>query len=706
MNVRFLLIILICFNQTILLSQSINNDTARIVNMAEVTITANRLPVNLIQNSGASSVVNSKDLNTMPRSIAVDEALRQVPGLRIDNQANGSRVHMSIRGQGILSERGLRGIKVLVDGIPVNDPSGFAPDLYETDWATVQSIEVLRGSAASLYGGSGNAGVLNITTMCGGVKPFGGSILTSIGSNGFYKVFGQANGSLNRMDYRISLSGIQGNGYRQHSAFWGNNLSEKINWRPTEKISLTQVLMVSGYFNQNAEGLSIDQLNDPKQANPDAIPFNEYQKTQRITNGFTGDFKISKNQDLLVSGFVRWTRYKEPGSSTVQYRDFITPGGAVQYNINSIGSTIHNHLGIGMDFQYQRINEYKVANIKDSTRTEEIGEIDETVIEGNTLLANQVIDQTSLGIFLVDRMEIGEKLGLIFSVRYDDIKNKLTDKLNGPVDLSGKANFNKTTARLGVSYGIAPALNLYGNYSLGFLPPATEELANNPESFGGFNSNLVPATSAGEEIGIKGNIGLNVFYDFTAFILNTENDFYRYRILPQRPLETFYGNAGRTHRGGIESFIAYSPMKKLRLQMSYTYSDFRYMETSSDSMMTNGEFLPAIIKGNYLPNSPRHQLYFEVDYHSGKHLSIGLSSEYQSEWYIYTNSDVTQQGFNLYHARIGYNFIIGKVNAEFLVFGKNLTNQHYMGFTEPDPDGNCYQPASGREFFGTLKLMF
>jgi len=57
------------------------------------------------------------------------------------------------------------GIGVILDGIPLNDPSGFAPDLYDVDWATVQNIEVLRGPAAGLYGSSGSAGIIDITTI-------------------------------------------------------------------------------------------------------------------------------------------------------------------------------------------------------------------------------------------------------------------------------------------------------------------------------------------------------------------------------------------------------------------------------------------------------------------------------------------------------------------------------------------------------------
>ena len=545
------------------------NDTITYKNLGEVVVTTNRLSVPLKVNPGAVTLVSTPILTTIPRSIAVDEALRLVPGVRIDNQADGSRVHLSIRGQGILSERGLRGIKVLIDGIPVNDPTGFAPDLYDVDWSIVARIEVLRGPSASLYGGGANAGILNIKTSDGGEKKVNGMFYASLGSNGFFKFHDQVDGTVDKLQYRVSFSDFGGDGFRYHTAFRGSIFSEKMIWQPGEKVKVTQLLIVSDYFNQNAEGLNISQLNDPRQANPDAIPCNEYQRTKRITNGVVSDFKISDNQDLELTGFLKVTDYKEPGSSAVQYRTFITPGGSLQYNGKWGEGNIWNHLSAGIDFQFQNIEEYKVPNIKDPTRTEKIGEISMTVKEDNTLLANQTINQSSSGVFMIDRFELGRKLNAMFSLRYDMMTNKLTDKMNMPALLSGTADFKNVTARFGLAYNVNTSINIYANIGQGYLPPATEELMNNPVSFGGFNIDLKPATSLGEEIGFRGYTGNSLYYDLTLFYMNTDNDFYRYRM-PSRPLETFYGNVGSSNRVGFEAFANWTPVKNLTVQLAYT----------------------------------------------------------------------------------------------------------------------------------------
>jgi outer membrane receptor protein involved in Fe transport len=120
-----------------------------------VLVTAPRVDIPLNEMPAATAVVSPAVLSAMPRAIAAEEASRAVPGVKVDNQADGERVHVSIRGQGLLTERGIRGIKVLLDGLPLNDPTGFAPDLFDVDWSAIDRIEVVRGPASALYGGGG-----------------------------------------------------------------------------------------------------------------------------------------------------------------------------------------------------------------------------------------------------------------------------------------------------------------------------------------------------------------------------------------------------------------------------------------------------------------------------------------------------------------------------------------------------------------------
>jgi iron complex outermembrane receptor protein len=705
-------IALLCING-FLYGQNKEQDT---IKLDEVVITSNRMPIILKNNPSAVSLVSPKTLSIMPKTIGAEEALRLVPGVRIDNQHNGERVHISIRGQGILTERGLRGIGILLDGIPINDPSGFAPDLYDVDWATVNKIEVLRGPSSGLYGSSGSAGILNITTKNGGRKPFGGAFSQGLGSNGFYKTLMQLNGSNNTTDYRVSYSREGGNGYRNHQAFWANKLYEKLSFHPSKKLSITQILSHTDYFHQNPEGLNLEQLNNPKQANPDACPFNEYQKTNRTTFGLTGVYDISEKQNIQTYAFYRTWKYKETSNKCAEYRNYTDPGAGLQYNLNLQSGKLKHHFSLGSDFKWQNINMYKLQSAANPQRVESI---DETNIETDTLLANQIINQQSVGLFAIYRLEIG-KLSIVGNLRYDNIKNQLTDKMMGIDTAKTNMIFSQSSFRLGASYNFSGAITLFANFSQGFLPPSTEELAANPIGYSGFNTHLIPATSNCFEIGTRGYLGQKIYYDITAFSMKTENDFFRFKQSGRGNQEVFYGNAGNSQRYGIETYLSIDIIKSLNLQVAYTYSDFKYTSAQIDPVYTDTNYVLTSPPnaGQYLPNSPKHQLYAELMYKINKHFKVSFGTEYQSKWAIYTDAKAYngeldpavyqnwQAGFNLYNAKVSYNWKLKGLEGEFSLSARNFTGTSYMAFTEPDPDGNSYQPGPKQEYFGSLMIKF
>lgn len=690
--------------------------TADTINLKTVTVTSNRVAINLIKNPGAITLVTPEELKLMPKSVAAEEALRLVPGVRIDNQHNGERIHLSIRGQGILTERGLRGIGVMIDGIPVNDPSGFAPDLYDVDWGTIQKIEILRGPLAGLYGGSGAAGMINISTENGGNKKLSGTVSQGIGSNGFYKSMLQLCSAQKTADYRVSYSRTGGNGYRDHQAFWGNKLYEKINFHPSEKLSLTQVISHIDYFHQNPEGLNIGQFSDLNQANPDACPFNEYQKTNRTTFGLSGKYILNKKTDIQGYGFMRSWQYKETSNKCAEYRNINFPGAGVQYNLHLGNDKFMNHFSLGGDFKWQNTTMYKLASASNPGRAESL---DQTNIELDSLLANQVIEQQSMGAFALYKLDFG-KFTFMANVRYDDMKNTLTNKMLGGDTAKTSKNYSKTTLRLGASYSFNDKVTAFANWSQGFLPPSTEELANNPVGYSGFNTHLIPAESSGIEGGLRGFIGDKLYYEITGFYMETENDFFRFKQSGRGNQEVFYGNAGNSERKGIETMISYKVMKNLSLKAAYTFADYKYTSASIDPIYTDTNYVlttpPA--SGQWLPNSPKHQLYAEATYKINKHFVIALACEMQSKWAIYTDSlaysgkldpaiyQNWQDGFTLMHARVSYNWSFKGLDGELSLYARNLTGEKYMAFTEPDPDGNSYQPGPGSEIFGSLKINF
>jgi iron complex outermembrane receptor protein len=662
----------------------------------EVLITAPRLNMLLKESPFATSVVTQDFLKVMPRSIAVDEALKLIPGLKVDNQADGERVHLSIRGQGILSEHGIRGIKVLLDGIPLNDPTGFTPDFYDVDWAGVQRVEVLRGPAASLYGGSSSSGIINITTKDITQKPIGGQVFLSSGTFNAWKYFGQVGTGWKNGDANISLSREMGDGYRVHTHFWGNKVWSKADFELSKKIHITPVFGYVNFYNENAEGLNQLQVQqDPRQPNGDAVPKNEYIQTERYTGGLSGVFEINKHHSVLLTGFVRGTKYNESVPSSEITKKMMAPGGSLQYNINFGNKKLQNTISIGADLQYQKIDETINPNLGGG-------------VAGPDVLADYSIKQTGIGAFFADRLQIGPLWSALANVRYDQIKNELTDNLKNPVDLSGNKNFSKATGRVGLTFTPNKTVNIYANWGMGFLPPATEELDANPDAFGGFNNNLTFATSQGFELGVRGSAGKKLYADLAGFYLTTDNDFDRFRV-STRPSETFYKNSGKSKRFGFELYTKVDPVKLVTLQFAYTYSNFKYdMADSIKIVMDDTSVIKYAKKDNFLPNSPEHQLYVDLQLNLLKNLSVGISSETYSRSFIDGANLISESvgGYTLWGGRITYRTLLLGANAEITVNVRNIFSKQYIAFTEPDPGGNSYQPGQPLEAYLNVRVGF
>jgi iron complex outermembrane receptor protein len=692
-----------------------NSDT---IKLDEFVVTAMRTITPLKELPAAISIVNKPQLMEFSKTIAPDEALRLVPGVKVENGTDGSRVHVYIRGQGILSETGFRGIQVLIDGIPVNDPGGYCPDLYDVDWALVKNVEVVRGLAASLYGANATGGIISINTDDGRKRASNGTLSVSAGSYGFWKILGQIDGVKDKLNYRVSYSHTQGHGYREHQSFMSDNFSEKMIWSPTDKIRITQLLTYTNYFNQNSEGINIYRYETvgPRAANTDAVPYNEFHETKRLTGALSGRFEIAKNQEMLLKGFLRTNSYRETSNNGDDYKPYINMGGSAQYDIHFGKNVLKNLISIGADFQTQTITEHMFAvpsrDKLDTNRTDSYWSRE--CFDLATILINQIINQRSAGVFLIDKLDIGPKLHALVNIRYDYVFNKLQNNIPVPDSLSpaGQKTYDKPTWRIGLAWDIIRPLNLYANYGTGYLTPSNDELYNNPVAYGGFNDLIKPSQSWGFEVGIRGDIGKMLHYDVTAYDIYSDNEFYRYSVPGRGNNTAFYGNMGKSTKWGIETFASISPVKNLILDAAYTYSHFEY--TSPDS-----------VKGNWMPNSPRNMLYGEVSYTFLRHFTVAFAAQWQSKWCIqvddsiYNNYTIAQtwyqpkqvrsswvDGYKIFNLALHYNWKLGWLKGDLSLYVKNLFDEQYFGFTEPNnyPDYNSYQPAPGREFFVTLRL--
>src|SRR6266508_187763 len=126
-----------------------------------VSVTRAELPLSKLPLSVHS--VDRAQISRAKPTWGLDEALANVPGVFVANRYNFSQdQRISIRGFGARSAFAVRGIKILVDGIPQTLPDGQG-QLTNLELGEVDRIEVLRSSSSSLFGNA-SGGVISIWT--------------------------------------------------------------------------------------------------------------------------------------------------------------------------------------------------------------------------------------------------------------------------------------------------------------------------------------------------------------------------------------------------------------------------------------------------------------------------------------------------------------------------------------------------------------
>ena len=150
------------------------------------------------------------------RHLSLDDVLWLIPGLSVSNRNNPSQdPRISIRGFGARSAFGVRGIRVLRDGIPLTLPDGQTPVDY-LDLESVGRVEVMRGSASSLYGNAGG-GVVDIRTADPPAVPVSVGLRMSDGAFDTRRLVAKAGGMSDGFAYQANVARTESDGYRDYS---------------------------------------------------------------------------------------------------------------------------------------------------------------------------------------------------------------------------------------------------------------------------------------------------------------------------------------------------------------------------------------------------------------------------------------------------------------------------------------------------------
>ncbi|MEL7450493.1 MAG: TonB-dependent receptor, partial [Pseudomonadota bacterium] len=151
----------------------------------EIVVQATRIPKSAVEVPAAVSVVGRDDVQLARQQLGLDESLAAVPGVFMQDRYNFAQdLRVAIRGFGARSAFGIRGVKIIVDGIPETLPDGQG-QVDAIDLGSISQVEVIRGPSSSLYGNA-SGGVINITTEPGPEVPYTEARL-SFGEDDFSK---------------------------------------------------------------------------------------------------------------------------------------------------------------------------------------------------------------------------------------------------------------------------------------------------------------------------------------------------------------------------------------------------------------------------------------------------------------------------------------------------------------------------------------
>ena len=237
---------------------------------------------------------------------------------------------------------------------------------------------------------------------------------------------------------------------------------------------------------------------------------------------------------------------------------------------------------------------------------------------------------------------------------------------------------------------------LFASYSSSFETPTTTELAN-PDASGGFNPTLEPQAADNLEIGYKYAQG-KLYYELAVFSIDLEDELVPFE-LAAFPGRTFYANAGSSSRKGVEAAISWESAAGLRIDASYTWSDF----TFDDFVDDNGNDF----SGNQLPGLPEHFGYVGLSYASDGGFTTTFETIYSGSLYANNANTAEVSSYTVANLRLAYEFENGNWLIRPYAGINNLFDESYNSNVRINAFGGRYfEPAPEINYYAGVVVNF
>ncbi|MGE5436364.1 MAG: TonB-dependent receptor family protein [Syntrophothermus sp.] len=633
------------------------------------------------------------------KSTSINDVMGGIPGLFMQSRYGNHDVRISIRGFGSRSNSGIRGVRILLDGIPESEPDGQTR-IEAIDFNAVGNIELVKGNSSSLY-----------TNAPGGVINFINNVYFN---NSFAELHSEA-GEFGLRKSGIKLGINSGNmrmlttysyhnykGFRAHSNDYWHILNTTLETIPND-FSKIEVL---GYFVNGTIRLPGSLTKAEFEADPfqpasreNNFDFRRVTKKGRLGVRYDAFLGAEKKNEIEVMGYGT-IKYFERAQKDFRIMNRYGVGGEARFvNRDDILGRA-NEFSFGTDLFYQAGPVESYNNIGGSRGDILASLTDETI--------------SNVGFYFQDMFDLwSNRLSFLLTGRYDkvlfDVKNQILQSQN---DIR---NFEAFTPKAALNFKLTPSVALFGSYGYSFDSPAANEMDNFVPDGKLLNASLLAQKSRNTELGIKGNIFndeskwfSNIFFELVGF-----NSVVTDEIVPfEFEGSIFYKNSAKTNRNGIEFGITTNIYKTLRLQTAYTLSDFVYKNyiaesVSFDSLQNiviedkdfSNKIVPSVPKNNFVTS-----LSYDVETPIGV-LFLKGTYQYVSSMYVDDANSEQTDAYSLLNTTLGLNFKLYTLDLILSGGVNNLLDERYVGFININStNGRFYEAGEPRNFFLSLRI--
>lgn len=670
----------------------------------------------------AAIVVVPKQVFDDQKTPRMKEALENVSGVR-PNQSIGSGNRFIIRGFPDLG-------KTYRNGLLSTSPSGFRS---EFDTANIESIEVLKGPAAVLYGRIEPGGMINVNTM----RPLNathGALEQQFGSYNFYRTLWDVGGAVND-SHRLSVRFA--GAYQSSQSFRDFNFTDRkvfnpsVTWRPSEATTITVDVEVLKHDYRADFGIPVignrpasvpisRSYSDPNTptafTNKTHIGFHldhRLNESWKITNRFLASYLDT--EDVWPNPTPAFSNALQADGRTLNRNIFGQTSYVRTYatNVDLIGTftvaeTQHTVL-LGFDYTRATTDYWIFGNFNAADPALAIDLFNPSYGIAPSLFQAarattdrpgrnfSVFQEQWYGLYFQDQVTFWKKLHLLAGGRFDWAETARGQ--GGSFEQAG-ANVDSVTRkdsrfnpRFGLLYDLTPWLAVYGSYVTSFG-------ANNGVSATS-NQPFPPQTGKQQEAGFKADLFDHRLNATLAFYHLTRENLLTPDLASGDPLARIV--VGEQRSQGIEFDMTGRVTNALSVIGGYAYTDTKVTKDNSG------------LQEKRLPGVPLHggSLWMKYDFAElrgpVKGLSVGFGTYVSGSRHGDIQNTFTLPGYVRLDGFAAYRWMIGPTRAIAQVTVRNLLNQQYYENADLNSNvapRNGVYPGAPMMVFGSLRLEY